>query len=93
MHMNRLHAAIAENAIETALKARALEAVTASRARLKHLPLEMSNEALRKIVSQLGLPIAAAAAGDIDVRDLDTALAGTGLNTSDKIRLKNLLIK
>jgi hypothetical protein len=92
--IGKLNAAtIAENAIENALKARTLEAVQASRAKLRHLPRVMTNEALGTIVTQLGLPIAAAASGNIELKTLDTALAMTGLNTSDKIRLKNILCK
>jgi hypothetical protein len=86
-------ATVAENAIETALKARALEAVTASRARLKHLPRVMTSDALGQIVTQLALPMAAAASGSVDVKDLDVALGQTGLNTSDKIRLKSIFCK
>jgi hypothetical protein len=83
----------AETAVTAALKARALEAVQASRARLKHLPRVMSSETLGAIVTQLALPMAAAASGNIDVKDLDIALGMTGLSTSDKIRLKNVLCK
>jgi hypothetical protein len=67
--------------------------IAASRAKLRHLPATMSHEMLGAIVTQLGLPMAAAASGDLDVSVLDAALAGTSLSVSDKIRLKSLLLK
>jgi hypothetical protein len=92
--LRKLNAAtIAENAIETALKARTLETIAASRARLKHLPRVMTRDAIGQIVTQLALPMAAAASGSVDVKDLDVALGQTGLSTSDKIRLKSILCK
>jgi hypothetical protein len=72
---------------------KAVAAIAANRARLRHLPSRLSSETLSAIVARLGLSIAAAASGTVDVKDLDVALSMTGLSVADRIRLKTLLTR
>ena len=79
MHMYRMHA------VSTDTPA----AITASRAKIRHLPPTMSQESLGRLVTQLAVKVQAN--GTVNRDELDQALQQTSLSVSDRIRIKAAL--